>query len=225
VSINGGKMNKEKTGRVLDYFEELFPNAYCELNHETDFQLLVAVMLSAQTTDKKVNQLTETLFKKYPTVEAVSQASISELEQDIKTIGLYRNKAKNLLAMSKVLIEEFNGKVPSVQKELESLPGVGRKTANVVRSVAFDIPAFAVDTHVERISKRLGFAKKEDSVLTVEKKLCRSIDRSRWNKSHHQFIFFGRYFCKATNPNCQECKLSDMCKDPIKKKYLEKVKC
>ena len=190
MSINGGKMNKEKTGRVLDYFEELFPNAYCELNHETDFQLLVAVMLSAQTTDKKVNQLTETLFKKYPTVEAVSQASISELEQDIKTIGLYRNKAKNLLAMSKVLIEEFNGKVPSVQKELESLPGVGRKTANVVRSVAFDIPAFAVDTHVERISKRLGFAKKEDSVLTVEKKLCSSIDRSRWNKSHHQFIFF-----------------------------------
>ncbi|MFQ8705840.1 MAG: endonuclease III [Thomasclavelia sp.] len=218
-------MNKEKTGRVLDYFEELFPDAYCELNHETDFQLLVAVMLSAQTTDKKVNQLTKTLFKKYPTVEAVSHASLSELEQDIKTIGLYRNKAKNLLAMAKVLIEEYDGKVPSAQKELESLPGVGRKTANVVRSVVFDIPAFAVDTHVERIAKRLGFAKKDDNVLTVEKKLCRSIERSRWNKSHHQFIFFGRYFCKATNPNCQECKLSDMCKDPIKKKYLEKVKC
>ncbi|WP_455683736.1 endonuclease III [Thomasclavelia sp.] len=218
-------MNKEKTSRVLDYFEELFPDAYCELNHETDFQLLVAVMLSAQTTDKKVNQLTKTLFKKYPTVEAVSQASLLELEQDIKTIGLYRNKAKNLLAMSKVLIEEYDGKVPSDQKELESLPGVGRKTANVVRSVVFDIPAFAVDTHVERIAKRLGFAKKDDNVLTVEKKLCRSIERSRWNKSHHQFIFFGRYFCKATNPNCQECKLSDMCKDPIKKKYLEKVKC
>ena len=218
-------MNKEKTGRVLDYFEELFPDAYCELNHETDFQLLVAVMLSAQTTDKKVNQLTKTLFKKYPTVEAVSHASLSELEQDIKTIGLYRNKAKNLLAMAKVLIEEYDGKVPSAQKELESLPGAGRKTANVVRSVVFDIPAFAVDTHVERIAKRLGFAKKDDNVLTVEKKLCRSIERSRWNKSHHQFIFFGRYFCKATNPNCQECKLSDMCKDPIKKKYLEKVKC
>ena len=218
-------MNKEKTGRVLDYFEELFPDAYCELNHETDFQLLVAVMLSAQTTDKKVNQLTKTLFKKYPTVEAVSHASLSELEQDIKTIGLYRNKAKNLLAMAKVLIEEYDGKVPSAQKELESLPGVGRKTANVVRSVVFDIPAFAVDTHVERIAKRLGFAKKDDNVLTVEKKLCRSIERSRWNKSHHQFIFFGRYFCKATNPNCQECKLSDMCKDPIKNKYLEKVKC
>ena len=215
-------MNKEKTTRVLDYFDELFPDAYCELNHETDFQLLVAVTLSAQTTDKKVNQLTETLFKKYPDVETMAKADISELQQDIKLIGLYRNKAKNLLAMSKALLENFDGKVPSDQKELESLPGVGRKTANVVRSVAFDIPAFAVDTHVERISKRLGFAKKDDSVLTVEKKLCRSIPRTRWNKAHHQFIFFGRYFCKATNPNCQECKLVDMCKDPIKKKYLEK---
>ncbi|WP_294581398.1 endonuclease III [uncultured Thomasclavelia sp.] len=215
-------MNKEKTTRVLDYFDELFPDAYCELNHETDFQLLVAVTLSAQTTDKKVNQLTETLFKKYPDVETMAKADISELQQDIKSIGLYRNKAKNLLAMSKALLENFDGKVPSDQKELESLPGVGRKTANVVRSVAFDIPAFAVDTHVERISKRLGFAKKDDSVLTVEKKLCRSIPRTRWNKAHHQFIFFGRYFCKATNPNCQECKLVDMCKDPIKKKYLEK---
>lgn len=167
-------MNKEKTNRVLEYFDELFPDAYCELNHESDFQLLVAVMLSAQTTDKKVNQLTENLFKKYPTVEAVSQASLPELEQDIKTIGLYRNKAKNLLALSHVLIEQFDGIVPSDQKQLESLPGVGRKTANVVRSVAFDIPAFAVDTHVERISKRLGFAKRDDNVLTVEKKLCRS---------------------------------------------------
>lgn len=213
-------MNKEKTKQVLDYFEELFPDAHCELNHESNFQLLVAVMLSAQTTDKKVNQLTETLFKKYPTVEALSKASLAQLEQDIKTIGLYRNKAKNLLAMSHVLLDEFDGIVPSEQKQLESLPGVGRKTANVVRSVAFDIPAFAVDTHVERISKRLAFAKKDDSVLTVEKKLCRSIAKERWNKSHHQFIFFGRYFCKATNPNCRECKLSKMCKDPIKKKYL-----
>ena len=212
--------DKEKTNRVLEYFDELFPDAYCELNHESDFQLLVAVMLSAQTTDKKVNQLTENLFKKYPTVEAVSQASLPELEQDIKTIGLYRNKAKNLLALSHVLIEQFDGIVPSDQKQLESLPGVGRKTANVVRSVAFDIPAFAVDTHVERISKRLGFAKRDDNVLTVEKKLCRSIPRNRWNKSHHQFIFFGRYFCKATNPSCTECKLVDMCKDPIKNKYL-----
>lgn len=215
-------MNKEKTNRVLTYFEELFPDAYCELNHESDFQLLVAVMLSAQTTDKKVNQLTENLFKKYPDVETMAKASLIQLQEDIKTIGLYRNKAKNLLAMSKILIDEYNGIVPSDQKKLESLPGVGRKTANVVRSVAFDIPAFAVDTHVERIAKRLGFAKKEDSVLNVEKKLCRSIPRQLWNKSHHQFIFFGRYFCKASNPNCKECKLFDMCKDSIKKKQIDK---
>ena len=148
-------MNKEKTTRVLNYLEELFPDAYCELNHDSDFQLLVAVMLSAQTTDKKVNELTKDLFKKYPDVKTMSQASLIQLQEDIKTIGLYRNKAKNLLAMSKMLIDKYDGKVPSVQKELESLPGVGRKTANVVRSVAFDIPAFAVDTHVERISKRL----------------------------------------------------------------------
>lgn len=162
-------MNKEKTTRVLNYLEELFPDAYCELNHDSDFQLLVAVMLSAQTTDKKVNELTKDLFKKYPDVKTMSQASLIQLQEDIKTIGLYRNKAKNLLAMSKMLIDKYDGKVPSVQKELESLPGVGRKTANVVRSVAFDIPAFAVDTHVERISKRLGFAKKDDNVLNVEK--------------------------------------------------------
>lgn len=213
-------MNKEKTNQVLDYFEELFPDAHCELNHENDFQLLVAVMLSAQTTDKKVNQLTKTLFKKYPTIQDMASANLPELEQDIKSIGLYRNKAKNLLALSNMLIEKFDGIVPSDQKLLESLPGVGRKTANVVRSVAFDIPAFAVDTHVERISKRLGFAKRDDNVLTVEKKVCKSIPKDRWNKSHHQFIFFGRYFCKATNPNCKDCKLSKMCKDPIKNKYL-----
>ena len=214
-------MNKEKTTRVLNYLEELFPDAYCELNHDSDFQLLVAVMLSAQTTDKKVNELTKDLFKKYPDVKTMSQASLIQLQEDIKTIGLYRNKAKNLLAMSKMLIDKYDGKVPSVQKELESLPGVGRKTANVLRSVAFDIPAFAVDTHVERISKRLGFAKKDDNVLNVEKKLCRSIPKERWNKAHHQFIFFGRYFCKATNPNCKECKLFDMCKDSIKKDRIK----
>lgn len=214
-------MNKEKTSRVLDYFDELYPDAYCELNHETDFQLLVAVMLSAQTTDKKVNQLTKSLFKKYPDVTTMANAELEDLQQSIKSIGLYRNKAKNLLAMANALLEKFDGQVPSSQKDLESLPGVGRKTANVVRSVVFDIPAFAVDTHVERISKRLGFAKRDDNVLTVEKKLCRSIPRERWNKSHHQFIFFGRYFCKATNPNCKECKLFDMCKDNIKKKYLK----
>ena len=182
-------------------FEELFPDAHCELNHQNVFELLVAVMLSAQTTDKKVNQVTASLFKKYPTVESFALASLEDLQDDIKIIGLYRNKAKNLKKMAQVLLEEYNGEVPKTRKELESLPGVGRKTTNVVLSVG---------------SKRLGFAKKDDTVNDVERKVCRSIPRDRWNKAHHQFIFFGRYFCKAQNPNCKECHLYDMCKDKIK---------
>lgn len=206
-------MNKEKTKRVLDYFEELYPDAHCELNHQSVYELLVAVMLSAQTTDKKVNQVTPGLFEKYPTVNDLANASLEELQDQIKVIGLYRNKAKNLKAMAQELVENYHGEVPSTRKELENLPGVGRKTTNVVLSVGFHVPAFAVDTHVERISKRLGFAKKDDSVQDVERKVCRSIERSRWNKAHHQFIFFGRYFCKAQKPNCKECHLYDMCKE------------
>lgn len=209
-------MNKEKTQRVLDYFEELFPDASCELNHRNVFELIVAVILSAQTTDKKVNEITEHLFVRYPTVQAMAEAPVEDLEQEIRTIGLYRNKAKNLHKLANIILTEYDGQVPSNRRQLESLPGVGRKTTNVVLSVGFDVPAFAVDTHVERISKRLGFAKKDDDVLTVEKKVCRSIKKDQWNKAHHQFIFFGRYFCKSQNPNCQECRLFDMCKDEIK---------
>lgn len=209
-------MNKEKTKRVLDYFEELYPDAHCELNHRNVFELLVAVMLSAQTTDKKVNQVTPGLFEKYPKVSDFANASLEELQDQIKVIGLYRNKAKNLKAMAQELVENYQGEVPCTRKELESLPGVGRKTTNVVLSVGFNVPAFAVDTHVERISKRLGFAKKDDTVQDVERKVYRSIERSRWNKAHHQFIFFGRYFCKAQNPNCKECHLYDMCKEKRK---------
>ncbi len=209
-------MNKEKTKRVLDYFEELYPDAHCELNHRNVFELLVAVMLSAQTTDKKVNQVTPGLFEKYPKVSDLANASLEELQDQIKVIGLYRNKAKNLKAMAQELVENYQGEVPCTRKELESLPGVGRKTTNVVLSVGFNVPAFAVDTHVERISKRLGFAKKDDTVQDVERKVCRSIERSLWNKAHHQFIFFGRYFCKAQNPNCKECHLYDMCKEKRK---------
>lgn len=212
-------MNKEKVNTILSYMEELFPDAACELHHQNNFELLVAVMLSAQTTDASVNRLTSTLFQKYKEPEDFARVDIKELEHDIKTIGLYRNKAKNLKAMSIDLLERFDGMVPSDQDDLESLPGVGRKTANVVRSVAFDIPAFAVDTHVDRISKRLGFAKKSDSVLTVEKKLMKAVDKEKWNRAHHQFIFFGRYFCKAKNPNCKECKIKDLCKEKnIKRK-------
>lgn len=205
-------MRKVDVEVIIDYFEELFPDADCELNHRNNLELLIAVMLSAQTTDQSVNKLTNTLFEKYHSAKDYANAPIEQLEQDIKSIGLYRNKAKNLKLMAIKLLEEFNGEVPSDHEALTSLPGVGRKTANVVQSVGFDIPAFAVDTHVERISKRLKFAKNTDSVLMVEKKVTKAIPRDKWNKAHHQFIFFGRYFCKAQNPNCKECKISDLCR-------------
>ena len=182
-------MNKEKTNKVLDYFEELFPDAHCELNHQMslNFQQLSCFQHKQLIKSQSSDGFT---FKKYPTVESFALASLEDLQNDIKIIGLYRNKAKNLKKMAQVLLEEYNGEVPKTRKELESLPGVGRKTTNVVLSVGFDEPAFAVDTHVERISKRLGFAKKDDTVNDVERKVCRSIPRDRWNKAHHQSYFW-----------------------------------
>lgn len=197
---------------IIARITEIFPDAECELKHETTFQLLVAVVLSAQTTDAAVNRITPALFEKYPTPESMAQATGDEIEPYIKTIGLYRNKAKNIQLLASALVEQYDGVVPSSMKELTSLPGVGRKTANVVRSVAFDIPSFAVDTHVDRISKRLGLAKPEDSVEKVEAKLKRKIDRSLWNRAHHEMIFFGRYFCTARNPKCGECPFTEICK-------------
>lgn len=218
-------MIKRKVEMIMNTMEEMFPDAHCELNHKNEFELLVAVMLSAQTTDKHVNKVTETLFQKYTCAKDFAIAPMEQIEADIRQIGLYRNKAKSLKQMSIQLLERFDGQVPHTIEELMTLPGVGKKTANVVVSVAFGQPAFAVDTHVERISKRLGFAKKEDSVITVEKKLMKSIPKNQWIKGHHQFIFFGRYFCKAINPRCYECPLFSICKEPkrkeIVKKYLE----
>ncbi len=214
---------EERVERVLNVIDEMFPDAKCELKHENPWQLLIAVMMSAQTTDKSVNAITEHLFQKYQSVEDFANADLKELENDIRKIGLYRNKAKNIIGICQALIRDFNGEVPKTHKELETLPGVGRKTANVVLSVAFEQPALAVDTHVERVSKRLKLAKKDDSVLEVEKKLCKAIPRQRWIKTHHQLIFFGRYFCKATSPMCMECPLFDICNEPIrlKKKPIE----
>lgn len=214
---------KERVERVLNVIDEMFPDAKCELKHENPWQLLIAVMMSAQTTDKSVNAITEHLFQKYQSVDDFANADLKELENDIRKIGLYRNKAKNIIGICQALIRDFNGEVPKTHKELETLPGVGRKTANVVLSVAFEQPALAVDTHVERVSKRLKLAKKDDTVLEVEKKLCKAIPRQRWIKTHHQLIFFGRYFCKATSPMCLECPLFDICSDPIrlKKKSIE----
>ena len=210
-------MIKTKQDRILNTFDEMFPDARCVLNHSNNLELLVAVMLSAQTTDESVNKLTSHLFKKYKTVDDYANASLSELESDLHSIGLYRNKAKNIKAMAVALQARFNGVVPASHDALISLPGVGRKTANVVMAEGFGYPAIAVDTHVERISKRLGFAKPEGTVLTVEKKLMKTIPKNRWIKTHHQMIFFGRYHCKAMSPHCKECPLVDLCKEKNKK--------
>lgn len=210
-------MIKTKQDRILNTFDEMFPDARCVLNHSNNLELLVAVMLSAQTTDESVNKLTSHLFQKYKTVDDYANASLPELESDLHSIGLYRNKAKNIKAMAMALQARFNGVVPASHDALISLPGVGRKTANVVMAEGFGYPAIAVDTHVERISKRLGFAKPDDTVLTVEKKLMKTIPMNRWIKTHHQMIFFGRYHCKAMSPHCKECPLVDLCKEKNKK--------
>lgn len=203
---------------IVDEMEKLFPNARCELHHDTPFQLLVATVLSAQTTDASVNRVTKKLFAVYPDAKTMAKADPKDIEPYIHSIGLYRNKARSIVNLSKALEENFHGVVPKTHKQLESLPGVGRKTANVVRSVAFHIPSFAVDTHVDRVSKRLGLAKPYDSVEKVEEKLKRKIDRNRWNQAHHDFIFFGRYLCTSRKPKCEQCPFIDFCKkDKIEK--------
>lgn len=211
-------MNKIEV--ILETLDTMFPNAHVELDHQSDFQLLVAVALSAQTTDKAVNKVTPALFEKFPDAHVLSQATIEEVKPYIQSIGLYQNKAKNIIALSQVLVDHHQGEVPNKRASLEALPGVGRKTANVVLSNAFNIPALAVDTHVERVSKRLRLAKNSDSVLVVEQKLMKKFPRQQWMKLHHQLIFFGRYHCTAKNPKCLYCPLYDMCTYPKKQKKM-----
>ena len=189
----------------------MFPSARCELFYSKDYELVIAVMLSAQTTDKSVNAVTPILFNKYPSLEDLNNAPLGDIEEILKPIGLYKNKAKNLKGIVKDLLERFNGKVPSNKDELMTLPGVGNKTAGVIRAEIFQIPDLPVDTHILRISKRLNLAKKEDEPIDVERKLKKLIPEERWIKSHHQLIHFGRYYCLARSPKCENCKISDMC--------------
>lgn len=212
------------TDEILDELERQFPNAHCELYHRNAFELIIAVVLSAQTTDEAVNKVTPALFEAFPTPEAMANADLKDIEAKIKRIGLYRNKARSIQNLSKSLLETYDGEIPSSMKELTQLAGVGRKTANVVRSVWFDIPALAVDTHVERISKRLGLAKVGDSVEAVEEKLKRKIKRDRWNRAHHLMIFFGRYRCTARNPQCDGCAFTSFCKKDKLEQYKLKQK-
>ncbi|MFV0498779.1 MAG: endonuclease III [Bacilli bacterium] len=197
---------------IMDYFDEILPNAECELVYNNDIQLLIAVVLSAQTTDRAVNKVTKNLFEKYPLIENLMKLNIEQVQSFIKTLGLYKTKSKNIFSLIRIIYNDYGGVVPSNYENLVKLPGVGRKTANVMLAEYFKIPTIAVDTHVLRISKRLKLAYENDSVLIVEKKLMKKFPKDKWIKLHHQFIHFGRYICKAQNPICRECRLKDYCK-------------
>lgn len=194
------------------YLDELFPDPRCELNYNKDYELLIAVVLSAQTTDKRVNSVTSILFDKYPNLEALSKADINDIMEIIKPIGTFHKKAVFVKEIANILLNEYDGKVPNDRASLEKMPGVGRKTANVVLSNLFDVPAIAVDTHVARVSKRLNLARKNDDVAKIEKKLMKKFAKENWSKRHHQLVLFGRYHCKAASPDCANCKLKDICK-------------
>ncbi|MGN0974265.1 MAG: endonuclease III [Bacilli bacterium] len=197
---------------IENYLEELIPDAKCELNYNKDYELLIATMLSAQTTDKRVNSVTSVLFDKYNTLKELKEAPVEDISSIIKSIGSFRKKAVYTKEIARILDEKYNGVLPNSRKALESMPGVGRKTTNVVLSNIYNVPNIAVDTHVERISKRLGLAKDKDDVRTVEEKLKRKFKRENWSRRHHQLVLFGRYYCKAISPNCEDCKLKDYCK-------------
>ncbi|MDB1749957.1 endonuclease III [Enterococcus avium] len=206
-------LSKEKTMEALSRMYDMFPDAVGELHSDSPFQLSIAVILSAQATDVSVNKATPALFKAYPTPEALAQAPIEDIIEKIKMIGLYRNKAKNIKACAQMLLDNYDGVVPNSREELIKLPGVGRKTANVVLGDAFGVPAIAVDTHVERVTKRLRICKLNASVTEVEATLMRKIPKDLWVKSHHTLIFFGRYHCTARSPKCEICPLLDMCQE------------
>lgn len=198
-------LTSEETTKVIQAMGQLFPEAKAELNHDSPFQLLIAVILSAQTTDVGVNKVTPGLFEAYPTPEALMQADREDIMEKIKTIGLYRNKAKFIKSCATDIVERFGGEVPQTRKELQSLAGVGRKTANVVMSVAFDEPAIAVDTHVNRISKKFNIAPEDASIRQVENCLMEKLPKDLWSQAHHWLIFFGRYQCPARDHDHEEC--------------------
>lgn len=198
---------------IGDYLDEMFPNPKPELIFHSDYELLLAVMLSAQTTDKRVNTVTAVMFNKYPNLEKLKDAEIKDLENIIHPLGSFRKKAQYTKEIAKIIVEEYNGIVPTDKDILTTLPGIGRKTANVFLSEFYGYPAIAVDTHVERVSKRLKMAYLKDDVYKVEKKLERKFPKEEWSKRHLQLVLFGRYHCKAIKPNCSNCKLKDICRD------------
>ncbi|MFV0556217.1 MAG: endonuclease III [Lactovum sp.] len=212
-------MEKEKFLENLEIIKEMFPEAHGELNWETAFQLLIATILSAQSTDKGVNKATPALFARYPDAKSLAVADLLEVESYISSIGLYHTKAKNIIKTSKMLLDwGYEEGLPQDKKQMQELAGVGRKTANVVLGEIYGIPGIAVDTHVERVSKRLGIVKERAKTTDVEKKLMEFIPKEDWIKSHHHLIFFGRYHCTAKNPKCEICPIYESCQFAQKKR-------
>ena len=203
---------KELACFVNEKLDVMYKDAKCALNYSNLFELIVAVSLSAQTTDVSVNKVTPILFNRFPDAFSLANAEISEVENIIKSLGLYKNKARNLIALSKELVSKFNGEVPNTMEELEGLSGVGYKTASVVLVEGFRIPAFPVDTHISRITKRIGLVKDSLNPTQISKALMKLYDKSLYHKLHHQMIYLGRYTCKSQRPNCNECLLKDNCK-------------
>ena len=210
-------MRKQQREAILALLEEAYMGTETALNYSTPFELLVAVIMSAQCTDERVNKITARIFPKYNTPEKMGALSQEQLEEEIRDCGLFRSKAKNLLATCKMLTEEYNSVIPDTVEELIKLPGVGKKTANVVASIVYKVPAIAVDTHVFRVSHRLGLAKGDDP-LAVEKELQKAIPKNKWSDAHHWLIWHGRKICKARKPLCSECVLVELC--PYKEKNL-----
>lgn len=203
-------MKKITSKILLDYLNEIYENPVCELNYQKDYELLIATVLSAQSTDRRVNMVTKILFDKYD-IYSLSNLENNIIEEIIKPVGTFRKKAIFIKEVCRRLVADYNGIVPNNRNYLESLPGVGRKTCNVVLSHLFNEPAIAVDTHVERVSKRLGIANQNDGVLIVEKKLQKFLPKASWSRAHLQLVLFGRYNCKSLKPDCVNCKLKDFC--------------
>ena len=198
---------------ITNYLDEIYKEPICELNYNLDYELLIATVLSAQSTDKRVNQVTQILFNKY-NIYDLEKLDIDIIKEIIKPVGTFNKKAIYIKEISKKLINDYQGKVPNNRSYLESLPGVGRKTTNVVLGELYQVPTIAVDTHVSRVSKRLNLVKEKDNVLQTEKKLMKLIPKEDWIKFHHQLVLFGRYNCKSIKPNCNTCKLKNICKKP-----------
>lgn len=205
-------IKKERFEKVIEFFSKNHPVAETELNYKNPYQLLVAVILSAQCTDKRVNMVTPTLFKAFPKPEVMAEANSDEVFQYIRSISYPNNKAKHLVGMAKILVHDFKSKVPSEINELIKMPGVGRKTANVIASVVYDKPAMAVDTHVFRVSNRLGLTTNSTTPLETEKQLIKHIPENKVAIAHHWLILHGRYVCLARSPKCSECELKLFCK-------------